>query len=56
MSILRQINFADTRVVIEQAAEPLHYIETSVRDFLRAQPLQNLPALKRNWQLPDLLN
>jgi len=46
MSVLREINLSDARIVIEQRADAFHDIEADICDFSHAQPFQNFAPLK----------
>ena len=48
MSISGEIYFGDARVRVEQRAHVLDHIKANFGNILRAQPLQNRAALKRN--------
>src|SRR5260370_25846616 len=48
MSTLRQINFSDAGIVVEQRANIFHNVEADVCNFSGAQPFQHFATLKRD--------
>ena len=56
MSVLRQIDFGDARLLIEKRANALDQIEADAGNILFTQPIQKLPALKGNRQVAHFLD
>src|SRR5713101_8908248 len=51
MSILRKVDFCNSRVAIEQRANALNYFETDIGDVARAQPFHDRATLKSRRQV-----
>jgi len=56
MSVLRQIDLGDARLLFEKRANALDQIEADAGNILFAQPIQKLPALKGNRQAAHFLD
>ena len=50
VSILREIDFRESRLVIEQRADVFNDIEANIRNLSTTQPFQNFAPLERNWE------